>query len=424
MLRQAVARGFLSQGVSAQYSTLSERETGSSVPREACFHCGASNNPFGREEGPAPNPFSSHQNLISSEPFAICDESDLPTGVSAEPSVEFHDSTESVSELEGPRQSFLLGEQKFPYNHLESPPTRTDSFEWDEQSLSSKCALEHGEAGLNRHVSVDDPVGDDSSVTDGMASLTMGDNETGYLGVASGAALLKMIDLSATGNIVQRRRTTHRRSTRHSSNAIPSSRLPYGQPNPNRHITTAMIDAYFRHYNTSYPIVHEPTFRAQYSEVIDRPNGNCWKVLAYVIAAIGVFSTATSTEDMDILFFAQAKSLMRWTYMDTGNLTLVQALTLMSNYLQKRDKPNSGYNYAGLALRMAMGIGLHKEFQGWAIQPLKMEIRRRVWWCICVFDIGATITFGRPISWPRGGIDIGFPSNVHDYVRLELFGPI
>jgi hypothetical protein len=60
---------------------------------------------------------------------------------------------------------------------------------------------------------------------------------------------------------------------------------------------------------------------------------------------------------------------------------------LISNYQQKRNKPNSGYNYTGLAVRMAMGLGLHKEFQDWNISPLKMEIRRRVWWTLCILDI-------------------------------------
>jgi transcriptional regulatory protein GAL4 len=180
-----------------------------------------------------------------------------------------------------------------------------------------------------------------------------------------------------------------------------------------------MVDAFFTHFNTHYPIIHEPTFRAQYSEVIERPNGESWKVLAYVVAAIGVFCTAAGAEILDLNLFAQAKPLMHRDILESGNLTLVQALTLMSNYLQKRDKPNSGYNYVGVAVRMAMGIGLHKEFQGWAIRPLKMEIRRRVWWCLCVFDIGATITFGRPIVWPGGGVDVALPMNVHDYVSLH-----
>lgn len=165
-----------------------------------------------------------------------------------------------------------------------------------------------------------------------------------------------------------------------------------------------------------YPLVHEPTFRAQYSGVIERPHGRAWSVLAYIIAAIGVFTSGTKENSLDLALFAHAKSYMSISFLESGNLTMVQFLTLMSNYLQKRNKPNSGYNYLGIAVRMAMGIGLHKEFSGWKISPLKMEIRRRVWWCLSVFENGLTYTFSRPLTWPKEGVETALPMNVHDRV--------
>ncbi|RMJ13110.1 hypothetical protein BHE90_004907 [Fusarium euwallaceae] len=277
---------------------------------------------------------------------------------------------------------------------LESPPLY--DFEWCEKEtgpirrLSPKTNAEGND--------------EESPMSDGMASLTVNERGGGYLGVASGAAMLRLIEP------VSRRRT--------SSRPQPVDSLTYPmpqQPSPNRHITETMIDAYFRLYHVSYPIVHEPTFRAQYSELIPRPNGSCWTILAYVVAAIGVWtSSAASSPALDMDLFYRARSMLNFDYLEVGNLTLVQALTLISNYQQKRDKPNSGYNYLGLAVRMAMGLGLHKEFEGWKISPLNMEIRRRVWWSLCVFDVGATITFSRPDVWPYKGVDVSFPLNVDD----------
>lgn len=273
---------------------------------------------------------------------------------------------------------------------LEGPPL--DDFEWCEQDSGavhglSPEAIASGEEG--------------SPISDGMASLTVNERDGGYLGVASGAALLRLLEPNA------RRRQASSRS--HPMPSVTS------QPNPNKHITEAMIDSYFRLYHVSYPIIHEPTFRAQYSEVIARPNGPCWTALAYVVAAIGVWTSSSSHSDtLDLALFSQARSVLNFDFLEMGNLTLVQALTLASNYQQKRDKPNSGYNYLGLAIRMAMGLGLHKEFQGWAISPLNMEIRRRVWWCLCVFDVGATITFSRPDVWPYKGVEVSLPLNVND----------
>ncbi|KAI1777478.1 hypothetical protein F4818DRAFT_410558 [Hypoxylon cercidicola] len=276
---------------------------------------------------------------------------------------------------------------------LESPPA-THDLDWDERDLNSPTSQEATTGSTE-----DDGPG----ISDGMASLSVDEGEGGYLGVASGAALLRILEPGRRRSSSQA--TTHR----------PIMRLPVlEQPNPSKHITDAMIDAYFRVYHVSYPIIHEPTFRAQYSEVIPRPDGNSWLILAYVVAAIGVFSADTQISNFDLPLFAQARSMMSFNLLEVGNMTLVQAFTLISNYQQKRNKPNSGYNYLGLAVRMAMGLGLHKEFQGWTISPLNMEMRRRVWWTLCVFEVGATITFSRPSSWPFKGVDVSLPMNVHD----------
>ncbi|KAI0380619.1 hypothetical protein F5Y04DRAFT_271326 [Hypomontagnella monticulosa] len=276
---------------------------------------------------------------------------------------------------------------------LESPPA-TQDLDWDERdaSVNSPTSAATG--------STED---EGPGISDGMASLSVDEGEGGYLGVASGAALLRILE------------PTRRRSSSLATTHRPMMRIPLlEQPNPNKHITDAMIDAYFRVYHISYPIIHEPTFRAQYSEVIPRPDGNSWLVLAYVVAAIGVFSADTQISNVDLPLFAQARSMMSFNLLEVGNMTLVQAFTLISNYQQKRNKPNSGYNYLGLAVRMAMGLGLHKEFQGWTISPLNMEMRRRVWWTLCVFEVGATITFSRPSSWPFEGVDVSLPMNVND----------
>ena len=63
---------------------------------------------------------------------------------------------------------------------------------------------------------------------------------------------------------------------------------------------------------------------------------------------------------------------------------------------------------------MALGIGLHKEFPAWHEMPLMLEIRRRVWYCLYIFDVGAIITFSRPFDLPTRGIEVHLPMNVSD----------
>lgn len=264
---------------------------------------------------------------------------------------------------------------------------------------------------------------------DGMASLTSASHEGGYLGlefthsffdhdaefksgVASGAALLRITETGSYGTNENSGLEQYAGTENRPTSSIPFVLNSLGQLEP-------FVDAYFSLFHPSYPIVHEATFRAQFMEVIPRPTGNAWQVLLFIVAAVGVWSTAIEPTIVDLGLFEAAKARLSIDMLETGNLILVQALTLISNYMQKRNKPNSGYNYTGLARRIAMGIGLHKEFPAWEASLFTTEMRRRIWYCLYIFDVGAIITFSRPLDFPGDGIDVGLPMNVHDTVSAS-----
>lgn len=227
--------------------------------------------------------------------------------------------------------------------------------------------------------------------------------------MASGAALLRVTDPnpSESGDQVDSRQNSG--ESNHPVLRIPSALTSLGQLEP-------FVEAYFTFFHRSYPIVHEATFRAQFMEVIPRPQGKAWQVLLFVLSAVGAFTVSTEPSEVDLGLFEAAKARMSIDVIETGNILLVQALTLISNYMQKRNKPNSGYNYMGLARRTAMAIGLHKEIQATDMSLFVREMRRRIWHCLYIFDVGAIITFSRPLDFPHNGVDVELPMNVHDTV--------
>jgi transcriptional regulatory protein GAL4 len=275
-----------------------------------------------------------------------------------------------------------------PAVSLDNPSLNGMDYDWDER---------HSEAALG---------------LDGMASLSFQDEKPGYLGLASGAALLHLIQCYTSDPFASM-------PSLHHATAVPNNQLVRNQAavDFNREISShkvaRYISDYFNTYHISYPLVHQGLFMAQYNEIVPRPK-NGWMVLMYVVAAIGAFMAATTPNDDDLVLFHRARSYLSVEMLEIGNLTLVQSLTLISNYLQKRDRPNSGYNYLGLALRMAFGLGLHKEFPNWKSSLLHMEMRRRTWWCLYIFDTGTTITYSRPLSIPSTGIDAKLPLNTFD----------
>lgn len=125
-----------------------------------------------------------------------------------------------------------------PTFSLESPPASGD-FDWDERNVSNG---------------------------DGMASLTNRSSRGGYLGVASGAALLRLADSDAQPASVygMENEAIGDDSTRVPT-PIPQAIYSLSQLEP-------FVDAYFQLYHVSYPIVHEATFRAQ----VSTSTAPCW----------------------------------------------------------------------------------------------------------------------------------------------------
>lgn len=256
------------------------------------------------------------------------------------------------------------------------------------------------------------------TITDGMASLTVGERR-GYLGAVSGAALLRQVlssDRDGQG--------AQTGAPWQQYDSLFQQRLDRSQWFQTRSMLTRvavenLFDAFFTFYHPTFPIIHEPTFRAQYANILPRHDNAKWVTLANIVAALGSFASSNAADATDISIFQEAQKSLFADNLEAGNLTLVQCFALSATYLQKRNKPNTGYNYSGIAVRLAVGLGLHKDYQEGHISPLQVEIRRRVWWTLCVLDVGAVISYGRPLNWPRAGVETALPRNLHEEVSVQ-----
>lgn len=141
-------------------------------------------------------------------------------------------------------------------------------------------------------------------------------------------------------------------------------------------------------------------------------------MLMHTIMALGAWCLDNGDAELDDHLYHCALSFSEdEPIFESADLTLVQALVLLSNLSQKRNKPNTGGNLLGLATRMALSLGLHRELPDWNISLLQQEMRRRVWWGLFIFDSGASTTFGRPVLLPgRESMDVKYVLNIRDEV--------
>ncbi|KAI6780574.1 Regulatory protein-like protein [Emericellopsis cladophorae] len=253
---------------------------------------------------------------------------------------------------------------------------------------------------------------DVNELADGMAALSVEPKGTGYLaGVFFLRSLLFWLGYPGLGPGPQGRLGD---SPENYDRVAASSRL--AKSIGSRQVVEHLMDSYFLIYHRTYPFIHEASFRAQYHEVIPRPRYRSWQMLLHTVLALGAWCIDESQEGVDddlyhkALQFGEDESLF-----ESANLTLIQALVLLSNLSQKRNKPNTGSNFLGLASRMALSLGLHRELPDWDINLLQREMRRRVWWGLYIFDSGASTTFGRPIILPsKVAMDVHPVLNIPD----------
>jgi transcriptional regulatory protein GAL4 len=191
----------------------------------------------------------------------------------------------------------------------------------------------------------------------------------------------------------------------------------------------SFIEYYFKTYHMSYPLVNKNNFIDNIEKNHPKDHSSWW-CLYYTIIALGCWCKCGDTTNYDLFYYKLAKQHLSQVF-ESGNIDYVVSLILLSNYAQKRNKPNTGWNYLGLAVSMAVSLGLYKEIElkdstKKNVSDIKafiidQQIKCRIWWCLYMFDAGAAITFGRPSHIPLPEIiDVRFPANLTDEKLNEL----
>ncbi|KAF2712963.1 hypothetical protein K504DRAFT_472475 [Pleomassaria siparia CBS 279.74] len=221
-------------------------------------------------------------------------------------------------------------------------------------------------------------------------------------------------------------------SSTHQSPADSSSLLPPGTDLPSKKEARILCDNALIDAGAMMRVVHMPTFYKSMErmyEVSPENYGNAENTflpLLYAVLALGtLFSKKEleldqvgyeSTIDEGFKYFKASRQLM--DIADCRDLTSLQAIVFMIQFLQSSAKLSTCYAYIGVALRSALRMGLHRSFN-LNFNPIEAETRKRVFWVIRKMDTYVGAMLGLPHFLNDDDIDQDWPTEVDDEYITE-----
>ncbi|KAJ4387525.1 Transcriptional activator [Gnomoniopsis smithogilvyi] len=97
---------------------------------------------------------------------------------------------------------------------------------------------------------------------------------------------------------------------------------------------------------------------------------------------------------------------------DEGSTLFVETLALVGYFMQNLNRRDAAWLYVGMALRMAITLGLHQETSSPDLDNAAKEHRRRVWWSVYSLDRIQSVKSGNPITIYDEDIGVAFPSKL------------
>ncbi len=84
--------------------------------------------------------------------------------------------------------------------------------------------------------------------------------------------------------------------------------------------------------------------------------------------------------------FAVEQALARGNMLNTQDMTMLQAAVLFLSALPNEDDSRAAWSLTSLVYHIARTMGLHRDGTAFGLKPFETELRRRLWWQICIID--------------------------------------
>lgn len=112
--------------------------------------------------------------------------------------------------------------------------------------------------------------------------------------------------------------------------------------------------------------------------------------------------------------FSAEQAIARAELLTTQSVVLLQATTLFINALRAHDGSRISWSLTTLVFSLAQTMGLHRDGTAFGLNPFETEMRRRLWWHICILDSRSSDHHGFGPMLYQSQYDTCIPLNIND----------
>ncbi|RYO91259.1 hypothetical protein DL762_002245 [Monosporascus cannonballus] len=181
-----------------------------------------------------------------------------------------------------------------------------------------------------------------------------------------------------------------------------------------------LLGQYFECVDPVYPMIDRHTFFAEYENfwslhksAKDRYDA-AFVALIFVMLALGTQFVSTSTNPRDrkqtAEFYASAsnQALRMCSYLSTASINSVRAMVLLVYFLINDNHASDGWAFAGILMRQALAMGLHRDPN--IVAPgatlFEKQQRRKLWQAVLLQDTFLTVLLSLPPSATHTDVNV------------------
>ncbi|KAL5117855.1 hypothetical protein ACEQ8H_004173 [Pleosporales sp. CAS-2024a] len=188
---------------------------------------------------------------------------------------------------------------------------------------------------------------------------------------------------------------------------------------PARHAANPLIQHYLTNVYNILPVVQEATLYSSL-DAIYQPGDNATSWDRWTVRMVLAIASLAQSEQRGDVFYSDAVGHVNAALenaedvLHPGYVTSIQALVLWTIYATMDPHHFDSWTLIGAASRAMVDLGIHQDpSKNVAISKAKLQVRRRVYWCVYSLDRSTSLVQTRAFSFSDEAANVAFPFNVN-----------